>query len=206
MKKCTKCKEEKKLTEFSKSKTKKDGLGYRCKSCIKKYYQANKERVKEICKEYYQANKERIKESSKKYYQANKENIKENNKEYQKANKERINHHKKEYRRERRKTDPLFKMRCNLRKRTWAAFKSKYWQKNNTTKDLLGCTFEEAKQHIEKQFTKGMNWNNYGKWHIDHIIPLASAKNEQEICNLCHYTNLQPLWAEDNIKKGNKII
>ena len=194
MKVCTKCKEEKKLTEFDKDKDKKDGLTYRCKSCRKKYRQANKE----YFKEYYQANKEKVKE----YRQANKERVKE----YYQANKERINEITKKYKRNRIKTDPLFKMCCNLRTRTSQAFKSKYWKKNNTTKDLLGCTFEVAKQHIERQFTKGMNWDNYGEWHIDHIIPLASAKNEQEMCNLCHYTNLQPLWAEDNLRKSDKII
>ena len=65
--------------------------------------------------------------------------------------------------------------------------------------------WEVCKAHIEKQFTKGMSWSNQGKWHIDHIIPLASAKNEDELMKLCHYRNLQPLWAEDNLKKSAKI-
>jgi hypothetical protein len=51
-----------------------------------------------------------------------------------------------------------------------------------------------------------MSWDNYGKWHIDHIIPLSSANNEDEVYKLCHHTNLQPLWAEDNLKKSNKIL
>ena len=51
-----------------------------------------------------------------------------------------------------------------------------------------------------------MKWDNHGKWHIDHIIPLSSAETEEEVYNLCHYTNLQPLWGEDNLKKGKKII
>jgi hypothetical protein len=191
MKKCSKCKEEKKLTEFSKDKRKKDGLRYNCKSCLKEYRQANKEKRKEYDKEYYQANKKRLNKR---------------NKEYNKANKEKINQYKKEYKKNRIKTDPLFKMICNLRGRTWEAFKRKGYSKNTKTQEMLGVDWEVAKQHIERQFTKGMNWDNYGEWHIDHIIPLASAKNEQEICNLCHYTNLQPLWAEDNLRKSDKII
>jgi len=59
--------------------------------------------------------------------------------------------------------------------------------------------------YIEKQFTKGMSWKNHGEWHIDHIIPLSSAKTEKELYELCHYTNLQPLWKTDNLSKNNKI-
>jgi hypothetical protein len=61
-------------------------------------------------------------------------------------------------------------------------------------------------EYLGDLFTEKMNWDNYGKWHVDHIIPLSSANTEEEIYKLCHYTNLQPLWAEDNIKKSNKII
>jgi hypothetical protein len=71
---------------------------------------------------------------------------------------------------------------------------------------MLGVDWEVAKVHIERQFTKGMNWDNQGEWHIDHIIPLASANNKEELIKLCHYTNLQPLWAEDNLSKSDKII
>ena len=229
MKQCTKCKVEKPLTDFRTRKDRKSGYRSDCKSCqykyskkhLKEYYQANKEKVKERSKEYYQANKERVKEyyqankerinerkkeTDKKYYQANKKRLNKRNKEYNKANKEKINQYKKEYKKNRIKTDHLFKMICNLRTRTWAAFKNKGYSKNTKTQEMLGVDWDVAKQHIERQFTKGMNWDNYGEWHIDHIIPLASAKTEQEMCNLCNYTNLQPLWAEDNLRKGNKII
>ena len=70
---------------------------------------------------------------------------------------------------------------------------------------MLGVDWEVCKAHIERQFTKGMNWSNYGEFHIDHIIPLASAKTEQELKKLCHYSNLQPLWAVDNLIKSAKI-
>jgi hypothetical protein len=71
---------------------------------------------------------------------------------------------------------------------------------------MLGAPYEVAKSHIERQFTKGMTWANHGEWHIDHVIPLASADNEAELINLCHYTNLQPLWAKDNLVKHATII
>ena len=70
----------------------------------------------------------------------------------------------------------------------------------------MGCSPLQLKEHLEKQFTNGMCWENRSKWHIDHIIPLSSAKTEDELYNLCHYTNLQPLWAVDNLKKSNRIL
>jgi hypothetical protein len=59
---------------------------------------------------------------------------------------------------------------------------------------------------FQTKFIDGMNWDNRGEWHIDHIIPLSSAKSEEELRKLCHYTNLQPLWEKDNLKKSNKIL
>ena len=187
---CGKCKVEKSFAEFSKHSSKKDGLQSECKSCAKEYLQDNKERLKERAKQYYEDNKELIKETQKQYKQTNKERIKEYNKEYQK---------------QRRETDPLFKLKCNLRSRTSMAFKNKGYSKNSKTREMLGADDEVAKAHIERQFTKGMNWDNYGEWHIDHIIPLSSANSKQEIIKLCHYTNLQPMWAEDNLIKSNTI-
>ena len=78
-------------------------------------------------------------------------------------------------------------------------------KKNNKTFQIVGCSPTELKEHLEKQFINGMNWDNQGKWHIDHIIPLSSAKTEQDIYKLCYYTNLQPLWAEENMKKGTPL-
>ena len=67
-------------------------------------------------------------------------------------------------------------------------------------------SFEDFKIHLQNQFTKGMNWENAGEWHLDHIYPVSLANSEEELIQLNHYTNFQPLWALDNIKKGNKII
>ncbi len=70
----------------------------------------------------------------------------------------------------------------------------------------LGCSLEYLKNHLESKFQPGMTWENQGKWHMDHIIPLSSTKIEKDLYKLCHYTNLQPLWAVDNLKKGKKIL
>ena len=222
-KKCSKCNEFKDLTEFHKNKTTSTGFSSNCKSCqkkyTKKYYEENKEKYKENTKKwreenkeynkkYYEKNKEKYKEHNKKYYEENKEYYKkwrEENKEYYKKyheeNKERI----REYQKNRLKTDSLFKLSSTLRSRTYSAFKAKRWLKNSSNIKMLGCDLQTANEHIEKQFKGGMTWDNHGDWHIDHIIPLASANTKEELMKLCHYTNLQPLWAEENLSKSDKF-
>lgn len=175
------------------------------KEQTKKYREANKEKIKEQSKKYYQANKERTKEREKKYRQANKEKRKEREKKYRQANKEKFKAYYKKWSKHKRKNDPLYKLKNNLRDRAYKAFKNKGYSKNTKTQEMLGVDWEVCKQHIERQFKKGMNWDNQGEWHIDHIIPLSSANNEKELRKLCHYSNLQPLWAEDNLIKSAKI-
>lgn len=108
----------------------------------------------------------------------------------------------------RRYTDYNFKMASVLRNRINQALKGS--KKADTTFELIGCSIEELKKHLESQFQLGMNWGNHcrGGWHIDHIIPCATfdltQESEQRKC--FHYTNLKPLWAKENLKKGNKII
>jgi len=82
------------------------------------------------------------------------------------------------------------------------AFKMRGYKKNTKTKSILGCSFSEFKAHMENQFTQGMSWNNRPLWHIDHIIPMATAKTEEDVIKLNHYKNLRPLWAEENRKKA----
>jgi len=110
----------------------------------------------------------------------------------------------KEYHKKRRGQDVLYKTACNARGRVSSAFKNAGYQKNTKTADMLGCDFDELQKYLEDQFTEGMTWDNMGDWHIDHRLPLASAKTKKELVALCHYTNLQPLWARDNISKGDR--
>lgn len=111
-----------------------------------------------------------------------------------------------ERRRNRRNEDPQFKLICNMRSRLNIAFKNRNWKKESSTADLIGCSLEEAMTYIQSKFKSGMTWENYGKWHIDHVIPLCSATTPEEVARLCHFSNLQPLWASDNRKKRSKII
>ena len=168
----------------------------------KLYTDKQKENVASCRKEYYKKNRDKILKSNKQYVEKNKEHVKILNKKNRDKNRENYN----KYYRERRKKDFLFKLQMNLRTLTGSAFRNKGYSKNTKTQSILGIDWITIKKHIEIQFTKGMNWSNYGKWHIDHIIPLISANTEEEIIKLCYYTNLQPLWAFDNIKKGGKIL
>src|SRR5210317_1377429 len=169
VKTCTKCKEVKDFSDFNKDKTHKDGLQSQCKSCKKQYLKRWQEDNKEYRKKHYKANKEYYKEYSKKYYKANKEHYNEYSKKWREANKEYYNEYSREYNKKRKKTDTLFKLKGNLRSRTYLAFKNKGYSKNTKTQEILGVDWEVTKQQIERQFKKGMSWDNYGDWHIDHI-------------------------------------
>lgn len=103
-----------------------------------------------------------------------------------------------------KKKSSLHRITMSMRTRLSSYCRKIQVDKNFKTMDALGCTSLELKHHLESRFTEGMNWDNYGKWHVDHIKPISLAKTEQEAIQLSHYTNLQPLWAADNLKKSNK--
>ena len=167
----------------------------------KEYYNKNKDKIKESGYIYRNKNKNTIKEKQKKYYIDNKEKITKRVKEYAFKNREKINKNQAN----RKQKDSLFKLRCNVYNLIYVSIKKQGYSKKTKTFKILGCSFEEFKSHLEKQFVDGMTWNNMGKWHLDHIYPVSLAKDEEELIKLNHYTNFQPLWATDNIKKSNKI-
>lgn len=115
--------------------------------------------------------------------------------------------YKREYTRDRAKNDIFYQLKVRLRNRTRAALEAKLWHKNTHFNEYIGCTLEELKIHLENQFQPGMSWKNHSLdgWHVDHIVPLSSAKTTKKLYKLCHYTNLQPLWAKENLRKGTKI-
>ena len=155
---------------------------------------------------YYLNNKEHELKVNKLWKENNSERAKKIYKLWIKNNPEKKNFNQRKYRKNRKNRDPMFKVLNNLRTRIHEVLTAKYIVKEATTKKLTGCTLEYLKNYLEKKFKDGMNWDNYGQWHIDHIRPCASFNLldpiEQKIC--FHYTNLQPLWAEDNLKKSNK--
>lgn len=109
------------------------------------------------------------------------------------------------WKRKKVKQDPVYCLVQRVRARLRSALKLAKFPKKGTTQQIIGCTWEELARHIELQFTKGMTWDNRQLWHIDHIVPLASAKTEDDVLRLSHYTNLRPLWAEDNLRKRDEI-
>ena len=111
------------------------------------------------------------------------------------------------YKKERSK-DPKQKLINTMRARLSEFLKQKGYDKDRRTFNVIGCTPDELRKYIEAQFKDGMSWDNYSHttWHIDHIIPISSARDKDEIYKLSHYTNLQPLWAKENYEKSNKII
>ena len=171
----------------------------------RKHYEQNKEKRKEQHQKYREENKQKIKEQSKKYYEKNKEKIKEQSKEYYEKNKEKVIKRTSQRDKIRYQEDKSYRISQNLRSRLQYALKG--IGKAESTMALLGCSAEQLRTHLEEKFTDGMSWDNYGYrgWHIDHIRPCASfdLTDPQQQLECFHYTNLQPLWAEDNFKKGD---
>ena len=220
MKVCFKCKEEKSLIEFHKYIRSKDGYKGRCKECIKldstKYYQKNKEdiihRGKKYAKSYYEENKTKKLIYQKKYREKNKDKISLRMSTYRVKNKENIADYRKDYYektnerqkiRLKYKNDNLFRLANKTRALIGFSLRRKKYTKKTKTYKILGCTYEDFSKHLESRFTENMNWNNMDKWEIDHIIPLASANNEEELIKLNHYKNTQPLWRYDNRSKSD---
>ena len=168
----------------------------------KAYYQKNKEKLITQQREYQKLNTDKIKQ----YVEDNREIINKRNQDYYILNKEKINIQKTLYHNEKMKTDNLYKITYNIRRNITISIKNKGYTKKSKTTDILGCTFEEFKSHIESKFLPWMSWENKGLyngelnhgWDIDHIIPISSATTEEEVIKLNHYSNLQPLCSKIN--------
>lgn len=216
MKKCHMCLLEKEDSEFNKR---------RCNQCIlcekkwkKEWYQKNKKIISKKAQTYRKKNKKIIKQKKQIYYLKNKNSIDLKNKLHREKNREYLNKKSNEYYHKNKKNihqkqkeylqnNIQAKTKHNLRTRINLVLKGKI--KSGSTIDLLGCSIEFFLQYIESKFLPGMTWNNHTKsgWHIDHIIPCASFDltdpEQQKKC--FHYSNLQPLWAVDNLRKSDKV-
>lgn len=193
---CFDCKETKPISEFGKNKSVKNGLQRSCKSCKskrdKKY--RNDPRYRD-----------RILEGKKQDYLKIRNNPKKWNA-YLKTQRE-TRDYKTEY--QQMKNDPLRKSKDAIRKLLLSSFKVRNIKKSKLcmkSEEILGCSFEFFKKHIESQFQKGMSWDNHGEWHLDHKVPLDIATTVEELIKLNHWKNFQPLWADENLEKSNILL
>lgn len=181
------------------------------------HFHINKDKLRSSCKKCRNENQRRLNKENKEYISKYNKEYRKNNKEYfssygkkyRSINRETINSryrdHKRSYRNRKIKTDLLFKLSCYMRNGMYSCLKGR--SKKSKTFDYIQCTPLELKSYLESKFTEGMSWDNYGKWHVDHIRPLSSFdfSVEENLYAAWHYSNLQPLWAEDNLKKGNRL-
>jgi hypothetical protein len=172
-KKCFRCSKIKIKNLFHKRSNSLDGLASWCKCCVKDYNLINKEKRAKQTKDYYLKNKTKI------------------------------NSYRIEYEKQRRSEDSLYKFKQELRKDIKKYIKRSGFSKSSKAFSVLGLSPEDYKSYIQSMFTKGMSWSNKGEWHIDHIIPISSAKSKEEAEILNHHLNLKPLWAKDNLSKSN---
>ena len=170
----------------------------------RKYYERNKEKIRKYKKHHRIKNISREKEKQRKWYRKNKEQVKKKVTQWVERNRTHRRDWARKYFMDRRHGDMSYRILCNLRNRLWYAMRGT--KKPVSIMRVIGCSIEFFKDYMEHQFQPGMSWDNYGYngWHIDHIRPCASfdlrKKKEQIAC--FHYTNLQPLWAKENLQKG----
>jgi hypothetical protein len=188
-KRCTKCSAIKPFNFFSPQKAGYMGLKAQCRECDSKYD-----------KQFQSKNNTRAERDKT-------DKAKQYRKKYVAENLDWWRKYEREYRYNRRREDMFFKIKGNMSGRLSDLINKRNLSTN--TLELIGCDRETFISHIEKQFTEGMTWENYGLkgWHVDHIIPLSlfDLTIENEVKKACHYTNLQPLWWQDNLEKGNKV-
>ena len=202
---CTKCKIEKDINNFRKEKRTKVGLQSQCKQCEKEYRLKNHEKRIEYMKEYYKKNKKELLQKNKAYRENHKEEKKLNDKLYRET-------HKKERNKKdliRKSQDPIYKLKCNLRGMIKNSFRRRGFKKKQKAEEIYGCTVDDLLEHLiktyENNYNEKWNWKYLQNVHVDHIVPLATAKTEEQVIKLCHYTNLQLLKEKDNLDKKDKL-
>jgi len=217
MKTCLVCNSEYNYEMFGKRNDSKDGFRNTCKNCTKnklvKITRSPELLVKCIsCKEEKQYSffakgtntcKNCRNENDRENRSMNREEYNKKNLVWRNKNKDAINAKRREREKLRRDSDPIYRLRHNLSTRLYLAVSKKIGK----TSEIVGCSLEELMSHLETKFTEGMNWDNYGEWHVDHIRPCSSFNledpHEQMTC--FHWSNLQPLWAKDNLSKGARL-
>src|SRR5579863_6654653 len=188
-KRCSACRRVKVLSKFYKDKSRLSGYDARCKNCdydkTKKYRNNNRKKFREQRRAFYKRHPDKMSIYYDRYYDR------------------RLSYHKM-YIKKRSLVDPNFKLGLLLRSRLYNALKGN--RRTGSAVRDLGCSLDFLRNYLKKQFKPGMSWSNHGKWHIDHIIPLTlfDLTDRKELLKACHYTNLRPLWARENLKRPKR--
>jgi hypothetical protein len=226
MKICSRCKTEKDVTEYYKSTRNNDGLNYHCKECVarersnrdaknkeaislwrKNWYQKNREKVLESCRIYNLKNPEKNREKARAAYWKDPERCKQRTARWIKEHPERVRSY---YQGKTRPSTKTIKYRLNNSIRgSISKSITRGTKRNRRWGDLVGYNIDQLKRHLEKQFLEGMSWDNYGEWHIDHIVPISVFNFERpediDFKRCWSLKNLHPLWKTENLQKHNKI-
>jgi hypothetical protein len=161
-------------------------------------------------KKWRENNKEYLSNKSKNWYEQNKEHRKQYLKEYREKNIDKIRETKRNYEKTRKANDPIYKLINNFRTAIYQVLKENQIQKNGHYFETLKYSPENLIEHLESKFKDNMTWDNYGKWHVDHIKPISSFQiteiGDDEFMTCWSLKNLQPLWSDENIRKSNKIV
>jgi AraC-like DNA-binding protein len=228
MKVCNRCTVNKSLSDYHRKSSAKAGRASICKLCTLKqkqeYYQKNKEVKLKKGKEYREANRTLLKENAQSYrrkkpeivaayLERNKERLKtyrsKYNKNYYKKNKDMLLKSRLQWQKYKTKTDPVFKLKRNIQSLIRMSVKSKSYKKTTKTAQILGCSYKYLYKYLKDTFESnyGLPYNliDSGLLHIDHIVPISIAQTEKDIMKLNHYSNLQYLFAWDNLEKSNSL-
>lgn len=173
------------------------------------HYERNRELYRVRRQQYRADNTEKLSAAGKNYYRRNRGKVLEAHRIYRQSNHEATRKRNREYQQQKWRTDFSYWLKKTVGRRMRDAIGSQSANKKGRTWSLIGCTPQELAEHLESQFLPGMSWENYGYrgWHVDHIIPLAKfdLRDAEQQAAAFHYTNLQPLWAEDNLRKSDKV-
>ena len=158
------------------------------------------------CRELQKRNKlPHLAEATKKWRAENREHLAESNKRSRLGRKDMIRKQNRDTYHTKLKHDPMHMFKLRIKSLIRSSLKRRRAIKTKMYREILGCDWETFSRHVERQFSKGMSWENRNLWHIDHIVPLATAKTREDIIRLNHYTNLRPLWAHENLMKSSKV-
>jgi hypothetical protein len=161
----------------------------------KRNYHKYKDKKSQYHKEWSEKNRDRLNEYHRDWRDENRDKWRENKRLYQKKRKD---------------SDPLYKLISNFRTAIYQVLKESNVEKNGRYFEVLNYSAQDLITHLEKQFKDGMNWENYGKWHVDHILPISSFDikeiGDEEFMKCWSLENLQPLWGRDNLIKSNNIL